>query len=145
MHSPFFLSFSLYVSLSLIITLPISPLTSNNYSMMFVCCSLDEKAHAAGGIRAIPFNIHTPPPPLLTNLVKIYPLKKKDQSTDTTPLPPLLSSTKKDEFFLKSVRKAAKITGCARTHQPLRNDFHSPFIAPLQAEGGGIVYKMEWP
>ena len=69
-------------------------------------------------------------PPLLTNAVKIYPLKKKDQSANTTPPSEIdgffLSPTEKDEFFLKPLRKSGKDQR-ERTHQPLRSDFHGPF------------------
>ena len=55
--------------------------------------------------------------------------------------------TEKDEFFPKPLTKSGKDQS-VRTHQPLRNDFHSPFRKSCQGGGGGGkrgVYKMEWP
>ena len=92
-------------------------------------------------IRAIPFNIHTPAVDEFSQ--NLPPKKKKDQSADTTPLSEIirffLSSTEKDEFFLKPLRKSGKDQR-ERTYQPLRNDFPSPFRKTRQRGGGGGVY-----
>jgi hypothetical protein len=69
-------------------------------------------------------------------LLKIDPLRKKDQSSDMIFY--CYPSEKRAKSY-QPLRKNVKIKRCRR-FDPLRNEFFYPF-----RKQGGCGYKMEWP
>ena len=87
-------------------------------------------------------------PPVLTNSVTIYPLRKKRSKCRHNSPSEIngffLSPTEEDKFFLKPLRKSGKEQR-ERTHQPLRNDFPSPSEKLVNRGGGGVYIKWNGP